>query len=258
MERIQAMRTTLTMLLLMLAMAVGCGEKPKEPAKPAVPGESAKPQAEESAVKSTTPTNKEEVAESAAPVAPLAVSPIEDPPVIGIPQEAFNFPRPPLEMPPVLLTDAEKKSSKVNVGDTMPDLSLPDMQGKKQQLSQLFGDKLTVVAFWTPANPYAVEELGDLGPVVANRFGSHGVEVVGVVEQGTSKNADEALKRVGAEFVNLVDSDGAAFQQVAFESLPRTYLLNADGKVLWYDMEYSRSTRRDLVRAIQFALLNDK
>jgi peroxiredoxin len=244
--------------MLTLAIAVGCGEKPAEPAKPAAPGENAKPQPEESALKSKTPTVKEVAKEEAAPVAPLAVSPIEDPPVIGTPQAAFNFPRPPLEMPQVLLTEAEQKSSKVNVGDVMPDLSLPDMQGKQQKLSQLFGDKLTVVAFWTPTNPYAVEEVRDLGPVVADRFGSHGVEVVGVVEQGTTKNAGEALKRVGAEFVNLVDSDGAAFQQVAFESWPRTYLLNAQGKVLWYDMEYSRSTRRDLVRAIQFALLNDK
>ena len=195
----------------------------------------------------------------ATPSPPLVpANSIEDPPVIGTPQEAFNFPRQPIEMPKVLLTNGETKSSLVKVGDKMPEIALPDLAGKPQQLSKLMGEKLTVVAFWNTVNPYAVEEMGDLGPIVGKRFGSHGVQIVGIVERSSPTAAKAALSSAGAEFVNLVDANGKALEKVASAELPRTYLLDADGKVLWFDLEYSRSTRRDLVRAIQFALLNDK
>ncbi len=36
--------------------------------------------------------------------------------------------------------------------------------------------------------------------------------------------------------------------------MPRTYLVDSQGKILWFDMEYSRSTRRDLRDAIRVVL----
>jgi hypothetical protein len=36
--------------------------------------------------------------------------------------------------------------------------------------------------------------------------------------------------------------------------LPRTYLLDSSGKILWFDLEYSRSTRRELNQAIRYVL----
>jgi peroxiredoxin len=236
---------------LLAAMGLaGCSEKPAAP--PPGTSQPAKPNAERKDDQATkTPAVP-------APVQPSPSNDIEDPPVIGTPQEAFNFVRRPLEMPKVLLTEGEAKNSLIKVDDQMPEISLPDVNGKPQQLSKLLGSKLTVVTFWNTSGPFAVEEIGDLGPLVAKRFGHHGVEIVGIVERSSAAAAKGKLKQVGAEFVNLMDTDGKALKQVATAELPRTYLLDTNGKVLWFDLEYSRSTRRDLVRAIQFALLNDK
>ena len=49
----------------------------------------------------------------------------------------------------------------------------------------------------------------------------------------------------------LLDSEGEALAKVATRRLPRTYLLDKKGKILWFDMEYSASTRRDLRDAIR-------
>jgi peroxiredoxin len=234
--------------------AAGCKEKSAPYVKP-IQAPSEKP--DDQAQRQPRPS-PEKTSEATQAEPPVAANPIEDPPVIGTPQEAFNFPRPPLEMPKVLLTEGETKKSLVKVGDKMPEITLPDLSGKPQQLSQLLGEKLTVVAFWNTLSPYALEEVGDLGPIIGERFRPHGVEIVGIVERSSPTAAKVALKNVGADFVNLVDANGKAFEQVASAELPRTYLLDADGKILWFDLEYSRSTRRDLVRAIQFALLNDK
>jgi peroxiredoxin len=176
----------------------------------------------------------------------------------GTPAEAFRFPQPPLEMPQVLLTQAQAHACRVRVGDAMPDLKLPDLNGKPQQLSQLRGQKLTVLTFWNSKHPYAVEEIADLGPFVTNRFADQGVKVVGVSESDTANSARKAMQSVGADFVNLVDPTGAALAQVGTPKLPRTYLLDDSGKILWFDIEYSRSTRRDLLQAIDFALNSAK
>jgi hypothetical protein len=62
------------------------------------------------------------------------------------------------------------------------------------------------------------------------------------------------IQKVDAKFDNLLDSNGALFAKVATENIPRTYLLDSQGKILWFDWEYSRSTRRDLERGIKFVL----
>jgi hypothetical protein len=43
---------------------------------------------------------------------------------------------------------------------------------------------------------------------------------------------------------------------VATEHLPRTYLLDAEGRILWFDLEYSRATARELINALHFFLEN--
>ena len=49
----------------------------------------------------------------------------------------------------------------------------------------------------------------------------------------------------------LMDPQGKALAQVATRYLPRTYLVDAAGKIVWFDMEYSPSTRRQLIQAIE-------
>ena len=56
--------------------------------------------------------------------------------------------------------------------------------------------------------------------------------------------------------VSLVDSDSKLFLQFATARVPRTYVLDKDGKILWFDIEYSQSTRRDLANALTYFLQN--
>jgi hypothetical protein len=51
-----------------------------------------------------------------------------------------------------------------------------------------------------------------------------------------------------------MDPKNEYFAKVAREKVLRTYLLDADGKILWFDVEYSRSTHRDLLQGIDVAL----
>ncbi len=165
-----------------------------------------------------------------------------------------DVPSLPLAIPKVELTKAQTAACLVQVGDLMPEAELPDLNGNVRSLGELRGEKLTVVFFWNSRNIYATTELEDLTDEIAARFAEKGVRVVGINEGDTRQAAVAAVANAGARFVNLLDAGGAYFAKVATEKIPRTYLLDAHGKILWFDMEYSRSTRRALQLAIEVAL----
>ncbi len=77
--------------------------------------------------------------------------------------------------------------------------------------------------------------------------------MIGVNCRDSAAAARENATAVPVKFPILLDAHGSLLAMVALAGLPRTYLLDASGKILWFDMEYSRSTRNDLIQAIEAA-----
>lgn len=163
-------------------------------------------------------------------------------------------PPPPRTIPKVVLTKSLDATCLVKVGDSFPDGDLVDLEGQAQTLQVLWGSKLTVVVFWAGDNPYAQQELQDLQRSVAEPYESKGVQAVGINVKDSPETVRAKLDQAKATFPNLRDADGVFFAKVATAKLPRTYLLDAEGKILWFDLEYSTATRRNLLQAIQVAL----
>jgi peroxiredoxin len=166
----------------------------------------------------------------------------------------------PLTIPEVQLTESQRQTCLLYVGDSMPEGELADTSGDLQQLVSLFGEDLTVVLFWTVDDaPFAREKataaLADLNNDVFLPYGERGVAVVGINVHNTAEIARECVSAAEATYPILMDSDGAYFSQVA-RDLPRVFLLDSQGKILWLDLEFSSTTRRQLDRAIQ-AVSND-
>ena len=155
------------------------------------------------------------------------------------------------KIPKVALSKREEALCKVKVGDAMPEISLPQIGGGTAQLAELMGKTATVVVFWKGDRRIALEELADLGPDVIEPFDKDGVAVVGIAVNASAESAQEALTKAGAKVTNLVDADGKAFAQVGSERLPRTYVLDANGNVIWFDIEYSLTTRRELGQTLR-------
>ena len=160
----------------------------------------------------------------------------------------------PAAMPRVVMSEGHAATCLVKVGQTLPDVTLADLNGQSQQLSKLMGDRLTVVVLYSNSNVHAPTELNDLAVEVASPMAARGVRVVGINERDAASAAKETAERAGVSFPILVDAEGKYFGQLATEKLPRTYLLDSTGKVLWLDIEYSRITHHDLRQAIRFAL----
>ncbi len=160
---------------------------------------------------------------------------------------------PPLVVPKVALTEQLLATCKVQVGDAMPDDGALEGLGAKS-LATRYGRKLTVLLFWNDENPYSSQALQELEDDVAKPFGPKGVAVVGIHVKGSAEAARKAAESAGAKFPQALDPAGAFFAKVATAGLPRVYLLDAAGTIVWFDVQYRDSTREDLLTAIKAVL----
>ncbi|MCA9246705.1 MAG: redoxin domain-containing protein [Planctomycetales bacterium] len=150
----------------------------------------------------------------------------------------------------VKLTEGHEAICKVGVGDAMPTIELPNLDGAPTSISSLLGRRATVVVFYDQKHAFARMQLADITPDVIEPFADQGVQVVAVAVDQSAAEARDSLTLAGAELPTLVDANGEAFAQVGSSRLPRTYVLDGEGKIVWFDIEYSRSTRRELVAAV--------
>ena len=148
-------------------------------------------------------------------------------------------------VPPVLLASEHAQLCKVNVGDAFPAIALPKVGGGDAKVADLAGKKATVVLFWAPDRWMAEGALVDLG-IEAAAFGDKGAGFVGIVEGPANDKTDGLIKSAGTGLTQLADADGAALAQVGELALPRIYVLDSQGKIAWFDIEYSEATRREL------------
>ena len=162
-----------------------------------------------------------------------------------------------LTMPQVVLSHAQSELCKVKVGDQLPDVQLPNLDGQTNNLGKLLGSKLTVVVFWGSASRSSVQEIGDLASGIVKRYGDFGVAAVGINVGDEAAQAKALAKSAGAGFTMLADRDVEALRSIGPPRPPVTYLVDPSLKVLWFDIEYSNTTRRDLEQAIRYALAHE-
>ncbi|QGJ71454.1 Hypothetical protein PBC10988_31590 [Planctomycetales bacterium 10988] len=163
----------------------------------------------------------------------------------------------PLTIPEVKLSGTHASSCKVKVGDTFPTATLPNLEGEETEWGSVTGEKLTVVLFWTDAGltgMYSQEAIQDLQNKVAGSFQDLGVSVVGIYVGGKAEDAKSFLEGTETSFPMLVDAEEKLYSEVATDYLPRIYVLDSEGKIVWFDLEYTLSTQRNLMQTLKVSL----
>ncbi len=167
---------------------------------------------------------------------------------------------PPFAIPQVVLTETEDLACRVKQGDVLPDAPLSDLTGETRPLAELrAGKKLTVVCFWQNGDTLggqlkAEEMLQDLQKDFFEVYADKGVQVVGVNVGGPEDETRKRVTNTAITFPTLLDPNGSLFAEVATAGLPRVYLLDAAGKIVWFDIEFSGDTRRILEESIKLML----
>jgi peroxiredoxin len=177
-----------------------------------------------------------------------------------VPAVKIMQPPPPPTVAKVVLSDELRAGCLVKVGDAFPAGDFADTAGSLVVLNKLYGKKLTVVCFWTIGTTrrsqlVAASLLGDLTKELVEPFGLRGVSVIAINVGDSPQAIREVVAKSDIAFPCLVDPKGEHFAKVAKDKrMPRTFLLDASGKILWFDVEYSRESRRDLIQSIQAIL----
>ncbi len=168
---------------------------------------------------------------------------------------------PPPSIPKVVMDEARRATFRVWVGQTMPDGPLANLQGEPAGLRSLLGQQVTVLVFWNSQSLSALEELQDLAKDLLPKYHPRGLRVVAVNVGEEASSAQKALPPAASGLPLLLDPNGQYFAQIAQQApksdiplLPRTYLLDAEGKVLWLDIGYGESTLRGIETTVQAAL----
>lgn len=156
-------------------------------------------------------------------------------------------------IPPVLLSTIHAQWCTKGVDDIFPQLQLPHYRAHEMtSLESLYGKRATVVVFWKEDRWMSKMALEDLQYQVAQAHEPADVAVVGIAVQVSKGNAQRfAGQAQAAEIPHLLDVDGAALAEVGSVALPRIYVLDPAGKIVWFDIEYSESTRRELLQTVE-------
>lgn len=168
------------------------------------------------------------------------------------------------KVPGVLLSEQHQKMVKVGVGQEFPELTLPEADQPAAQakpLADQFGTDATVVAVWHHDGAMAKAMLRDLSLDIARHYeGAKQNEAapgakprVATLAIATGMPASEAVQQsTQVKYTGpvLSDQSGEAFAQLGSDRLPRVYVLDSTGQVVWLDIEYSLSTRREMNQAV--------
>ncbi len=160
------------------------------------------------------------------------------------------------EIPKVVMAEIDRAKCNLFVGDSAPHGELAELSGGTRQIADFFGRKATVLVFWTSgsdryANLNAVNLLGDMQIDVQSKYYDQGVTVVGIHVGPKTEETEKIVQESGANFTILIDSDGGFFRQFSSHQPPCLYLLDHSGRIVWLDVEYSRSAREALKQAVK-------
>lgn len=167
------------------------------------------------------------------------------------------------EIPPVLLSTQHLKLTNIKVGDKLPAAELVNArtpEGDRQPLALGNGRAATVVTMFRGRGRMTRTMLRDLRHDVAETYADLGTEgaeakpAVTTTAIAIEMPADEALAvadETGYAGPVVLDSEGQYFAQIGTERLPRVFVLDAEGTVVWMDIEYSQATRRELRQTLR-------
>jgi peroxiredoxin len=119
---------------------------------------------------------------------------------------------PPQEVtkPEVILSQHHAQTCLIGVGDPFPAIALPDLEGNSRELSQLYGDRMTVVVFWTAKGLYAREQFSRIMQEAVARYEPMGVKVVAINVGDSPEVVQELATKHQVTIPVLLDADGQA------------------------------------------------
>jgi peroxiredoxin/HAMP domain-containing protein len=154
------------------------------------------------------------------------------------------------------MTDEEREieaTTLVKVGQVAPDFSVEMLDGRVIKLSELRG-KVVMVCFWATWCPPCRQEMAHLQEGVIDHFAGEKFVVLPISRGEQREVVEKFITDMGYTFGVGLDSDRAIYDLYASNYIPRTFIVNKQGKVVYRNAGYDETIAQEVNAAITKAL----
>ena len=140
----------------------------------------------------------------------------------------------------------------INAGDVAPDFTVEMLDGSKVTLSALQG-KPTLLIFWATWCPPCRLELSKLQEHIIDRYGDK-INVLPISRGEERAKVEEYILKMGYTFAVGLDGDQSIYRKYATNYIPRCFVIDAKGKVLYSGVGYDEAIAKEVEQNIEKAL----
>ncbi len=140
----------------------------------------------------------------------------------------------------------------INAGDVAPDFTVEMLNGSKVTLSALQG-KPTLLIFWATWCPPCRLELSKLQEHIIDRYGDK-INVLPISRGEERAKVEEYISKMGYTFAVGLDGDQSIYRKYATNYIPRCFVIDAKGKVLYSGVGYDEAIAQEVEQNIEKAL----
>ena len=140
----------------------------------------------------------------------------------------------------------------INAGDEAPDFTVEMLDGSKVALSAL-QDKPTLLIFWATWCPPCRLELSKLQEHIIDRYGDK-INVLPISRGEERAKVEEYISKMGYTFAVGLDGDQSIYRKYATNYIPRCFVIDAKGKVLYSGVGYDEAIAKEVEQNIEKAL----
>ncbi len=141
-----------------------------------------------------------------------------------------------------------------DVSKKLPDITITDLQGKPVKIQEYAKDsKYTILSFWATWCAPCKRELDAIGELYPEWTEAYDVRLVAITIDNARAltQVKPLIEEKGWEFDVLVDSKQELQQALNFQAIPQTFVVDAEGNILYQHEGYTPGDEYELEKVIK-------
>ena len=137
----------------------------------------------------------------------------------------------------------------LNAQNTLPDLSIEGIDGKKVIIKELVANqKLTIMSFWATWCKPCKQELNNIAEIYEEWQDNYDVQLlaISIDNARTAYKVKTYVDGQDWDYVVLLDKNQELKQSLNFQTVPYTLVINADGEIVYRHQGYVEGDEYEL------------
>jgi peroxiredoxin len=138
----------------------------------------------------------------------------------------------------------------IKSGDKVPSFTTERFGGGSVNIESLLG-KVVLVNFWATWCPSCIQELAAVQKELLDKFKGADFVFLPISREDTPEKIESFMKAKGHKFPVYMDPDRKIYSLFATKYIPRNYLVDKTGKVVYIDKGYGPGHLENLAKQIE-------